>query len=159
MVERVRYELRPATEEDYEFLYHLHAAAIRPSVEAMWGWDEAFQRDYFHSRWDPAGRQVIVVEGQDVGALILDRREGALYIGLIEIHPDYQNRGLGTTVIRDILALGRTLGLPVKLHVLKTNPDARRLYERLGFRVVEVLEDRFAMIAHFDEEHRNHPSN
>ncbi|NOX60685.1 MAG: GNAT family N-acetyltransferase [Chloroflexi bacterium] len=151
----VSYDLRPATEADYEFLYRLHAAAIRPSVEAMWGWDETFQREYFRTRWDPAGRRIIVVDDEDVGALILDRREGSLYLALIEIHPNHQNRGVGAAVIRDVLALGRALGLPVKLHVLKTNPAARRLYQRLGFRVIDSLEDRYVMIANVDRDKKS----
>ena len=37
--------------------------------------------------------------------------------------------------------------VPVTLHVGKRNPDARRLYERLGFRVVaeEGTRERMAM--------------
>lgn len=41
------YALRPATADDYEFLYQLHVAAIKPAVEATGGWDEAFQQEHF----------------------------------------------------------------------------------------------------------------
>jgi hypothetical protein len=34
------WELREATKNDREFLFRLHCAAIRDSVEALWGWDE-----------------------------------------------------------------------------------------------------------------------
>ncbi len=43
------YSLRPATDDDYEFLYQLHAATIKPAVEATWGWDEVCQQERFRS--------------------------------------------------------------------------------------------------------------
>ena len=55
------YTLRPATHDDYHFLYHLHISTIRPAVEATWGWDEAFQREYFREHFDPATRQIIEI--------------------------------------------------------------------------------------------------
>ena len=46
--------------------------------------------------------------------------------------PECQNRGIGTRLVRDVLAEARAAGLPVRLRVFRVNP-ARRLYERLGF--------------------------
>jgi len=154
MINRARYQrsivpipfsFRPATDADYDFLYNLHVAAIRPSVEATWGWDDAFQQAYFRSRWNPAENQVIMVESKMVGTLRLVENQDEIFLGLIEIHPDYQNRGLGATIIQDILTKARQRSLPVLLHVLKANTDARRLYERLGFEIVEEREMRYVM--------------
>ncbi len=139
---RHEYTLRVAVEEDYDFLYALHVATIRTAVEATWGWDEAYQAERFRQRFIAADNQIIVVAGADVGVLKLEERDGACYIALIEIAPLYQGRGLGTVVIKDVIAAARARGQAVTLHVLKANPDARRLYERLGFEVVESLEER-----------------
>jgi ribosomal protein S18 acetylase RimI-like enzyme len=143
----MQYTLRPATHDDYEFLYNLHATTIRPSVEATWGWDEAFQRAYFADRFDPAQSQIIVVDGEDVGVLQVEERNGQPFLGLIEIAPEYQNRGLGTRVIKDVLDKVHAEGRPLFLHVLKANRDARRLYRRLGFEIVEEREKRYVMLA------------
>ena len=64
----------------------------------------------------------------------------------IEILPEYQNRGVGSAVIRDVLAQAQAEGLPVGLQVLKVNP-ARRLYERLGFNVVGETATHYLMRA------------
>lgn len=48
------------------------------------------------------------------------------------MHPDHQGRGLGTELLRRVLARADARRLPVRLQVLKGNP-ARRLYRRLGF--------------------------
>lgn len=143
---RFDYTLRQATEDDYDFLYALHVATIREAVEATWGrWDEAFQRRWFEDHWDPGPRRIIVVQGQDVGILQVEWYEDELFLALIEVAPDWQGRGLGSAVIGDVQALAREAGLPLALQVLKGNPKARRLYERLGFVVVEEREERVVM--------------
>ena len=65
------FELRQARDGDREWLYALHCATMRDVVERTWGWDEAWQRFYFESRFAPAGISVVTVEGRDVGVLSL----------------------------------------------------------------------------------------
>ena len=141
----VPYTLRPATDADYDFLYKLHVATIRPAVEATWGWNDAFQQELFRSRWDPTDTQIVVVDGNDVGVVRLRESDAEVFLSLIEIHPDHQNHGLGTTIVQDILTKAHQHSLPVLLHVLKANEDARRLYERLGFEIIETREERYVM--------------
>jgi hypothetical protein len=43
--------LRPASEHDRELLWPIQSHAMRPPVEATWGWDEAFQRVYFEEHY------------------------------------------------------------------------------------------------------------
>ena len=38
------YTLRPATAEDYAFLYDLHVATMKEYVAQTWGWDDAVQQ-------------------------------------------------------------------------------------------------------------------
>lgn len=140
-----RYALRVATANDYDFLYQLHVATMRPAVEATWGWDDAFQEDFFRERFVAGANQIVVVDGVDAGVLKLEERDGDMYLGLIEIAPAYQNRGLGTAVIREVVKAAFERGQAVFLHVLKANPAARCLYERLGFEVVEERTERFVM--------------
>lgn len=139
------YILRPAADDDYDFLYTLHRATMRSAVEATWGWDEEFQRQRFQAHFEPEASQIIVVAGAAVGVLKLEERDGDCFVGLVEITPAWQGQGLGSEVMRDVLAEAFGRGQAVSLHVLKANPAARRLYERLGFRVVETREERYVM--------------
>ena len=83
----------------------------------------------------------MVVDGHAIGYLGVSERESAVFIDQVEITPKYQGRGIGTALINDLLARGR----PVELGVLKMNGDARRLYERLGFRVTGETERHYHM--------------
>ena len=50
------------------------------------------------------------------------------------IRREDQNQGIGAAVVGALIAEATRRGIPVKLKVLKPNP-ARRLYERLGFKL------------------------
>jgi ribosomal protein S18 acetylase RimI-like enzyme len=139
------YTLRPATDGDYDWLFALHVATLRPAVEATWGWDETYQTAYFREHFSARQNQIIVVGGQDAGVLKLEERDGDVFVGLVEIVPSLQGGGLGSQIIRDVVASAFARGQAVTLHVLKANDGARRLYERLGFQVVETRDVRHVM--------------
>ncbi len=64
-----------------------------------------------------------------------DGRERA-YIFAFRVRPQFRNRGVGTMLMRFIERdLARRGFSTVTLNVAKENPDARRLYERLGYRI------------------------
>jgi ribosomal protein S18 acetylase RimI-like enzyme len=136
--------LRQATGADYTFLYHLHRATLKDYVTQTWGWDEEVQATMFKERFDPARYQIVVVEGRDVGALVMEQHTDALVLANIYILPEYQGHGLGTAVIKAILEQAGREKVPVTLRVLKVNP-ARHLYERLGFLITGETETHYLM--------------
>jgi GNAT superfamily N-acetyltransferase len=129
--------LRPATPADNELCYQIHRAAMRAYIEAIWGWDEAVQRDFHNRRFDPAHTQIVTVDGHDAGVLIVDHRPTETYLGRIALHPDYQGRGIGSHLIKRILQEAATSHQPLTLDVLTVNPRAYRLYQHLGFQEVD----------------------
>jgi GNAT superfamily N-acetyltransferase len=141
-----RYTLRPATAQDYAFLWTLHKLALGPYVAEVYGWDDAVQEPLFRERFDPAHRQIIVVDGRDAGVLEVSEREDGVFLDTIELMPAYQGQGLGGAVVEDVLAEAHTAGRSVTLRVFKVNP-ARRLYERLGFVEAGQSETHFVMCA------------
>jgi len=136
--------LRPATLEDYDFLWRLHGTTMRAYVEPIWGWDEAWQRRLFAERFDVGRLQVIEADGVPIGSISVRRAADYLLLERINIAPEYQNCGIATKLIGDLLVEADRLGEAVELHVLRGNP-ARRLYERLGFTVVAETEERIFM--------------
>lgn len=135
------WQLRPATEGDREFLFRLHCATMREPVEALWGWDEELQRRIFDERFADERFQVIEVDGKDAGVLDVEERADEVFLRLIELLPENQRQGIGTSIIRSLQGRGK----PVTLRVLTTNPRAAALYRRLGFRVVKRTHERLFM--------------
>ena len=138
------YSLRAATQQDAAFIYGLRVAGLREYVVQIWGWDEADQAARFRAQFDPARYQVVVVDGRDIGAVAVEWRSDEVFFADIEVGPAWRGRGLGTAIVGAVLAEARRRGLPATLQVLKVNP-ARRLYERLGFRVVEETPTHYRM--------------
>jgi ribosomal-protein-alanine N-acetyltransferase len=59
-----------------------------------------------------------------------------IHINNVALRPAYRNQGLGTALMRHVMAEARRLGATrATLEVRASNAGARRLYERLGFYV------------------------
>jgi ribosomal protein S18 acetylase RimI-like enzyme len=137
------WHLRPATEADRDFLFDLHREAIRDYVEPVWGWDDVAQQRLFDERFAARSYEVIQADGVDIGVLQLQDRPDEVVLDLIELLPAWQGKGIGTAIIRSLLAQGKA----VSLRVLTSNPRAAALYERLGFRIVRRTPERLFMRA------------
>jgi ribosomal protein S18 acetylase RimI-like enzyme len=127
--------LRPARDDDYDFLSDLHEASMRTYIEAVWGWDDEFQVQFFRDHFQPERLQIIELDGVAVGVIGFDTNAERLYIGPFEVDPDVQGRGVGSAAMTQVLAIANGASVPATLQVLQVNPDAKRLYERLGFEV------------------------
>ena len=79
---------------------------------------------------------MIVLEGQAVGRLYVSRWSEEIRVVDTALLPDFCNRGIGTTLLRQLQAEAQASGKPLRIHVERFNA-ALRLYERLGFRQVE----------------------
>lgn len=138
--------LRPVEPCDDEFLYRVYAGT-RTEELAIVPWDDA-QKDAFlraqfdaQSRWyrenyPRATNEMVVVDGEPAGRLYLHRGPTEIRIVDIALLPEYRGNGVGTSLLRDLLAEADAAGKRVTIHVERLNP-ALRLYERLGFSVVE----------------------
>lgn len=76
---------------------------------------------------------VIEFNGAAVGRFRVVRFPDRIFLGGIQIHPEFQGKGIGTYLVTELIAESRSLGKPVDLNVDQTNVRARSLYERLGF--------------------------
>ena len=128
--------LRPAAPADSEFCFQLHKAAMGSCVSAIWGWDEQRQRGSHASSFSPGRWQIITADGADIGMLDVDYRPGEIYLSRIELHPGYQGRGIGTSLVRALIDEAARKGQDLVLDVLTVNHRAQALYQRLGLKEV-----------------------
>lgn len=64
---------------------------------------------------------------------------GKLLMDGIVVHGDYRGRGIGRKLLGELAAYAREKRYQsIRLDVIDTNPGAKRLYERVGFRVVRT---------------------
>jgi len=78
----------------------------------------------------------ILLDGQGVRRLYVSRWSDEIRIVDIALLPDSCNRGIGSTLLRELQSEAAAAGKPLRIHVERFNP-ALRLYERLGFRQLE----------------------
>jgi ribosomal protein S18 acetylase RimI-like enzyme len=73
---------------------------MREYVERVWGWDEAEQATFLERRFQPERWQIIQSGGQDIGVLIVEEQTDEIFLASIEILPEWQGRGIGSSVVR-----------------------------------------------------------
>jgi ribosomal protein S18 acetylase RimI-like enzyme len=124
--------LRSATPADSEFCFQLHKAAMGGYIAAIWGWDEQRQRAHHARSFRPGRWQIITTGGTDIGMIDVEYGPGEIYLSRIEIHPSYQGRGIGTSLIGALIDEATHKGQDLVLEVLTVNHRAQALYRRLG---------------------------
>lgn len=95
---------------------------------------------------DPDNVLSVILSGQEIiGRLRVVRDGASIRLAGIQLVPSAQNRGIGTAIVRDLQATAARQGVPLLIGVEKDNPDARRLYERLGCHLTEETDDEYLL--------------
>jgi ribosomal protein S18 acetylase RimI-like enzyme len=134
---------RPANQDDMPFLLELRQATMNPHFVASGlvpSRDEHVRRILF--RFDCA--QIVQLAGEAVGLLKVARDGTDWHLIQVQLKPAWQGQGLGAQLIQSVVNEARNTGVSLRLNVLKANP-ALRLYERLGFFVVEEAAHAYKM--------------
>jgi ribosomal protein S18 acetylase RimI-like enzyme len=134
------FELRPAIEDDREFFWTTRRDGFRALVE----WDDDAERAKADREFDELPVQIVLASGEAVGYIAVLEEPDRLFLDEVVIVSRAQGRGLGTALVREVLGDAARRGVPVRLSVRENNP-ARRLYERLGFRVTSIDHPRVRM--------------
>src|SRR6185369_2529825 len=106
MTKRLRpYLLVPAFNGDEAWLEVLRREVYRELFDATFGgWDEQRHARQFSECWTRGGISIIEVEGVRVGMIQLFRHPDKVEVGEIQILSSSQNRGIGSRLLRDMIA-------------------------------------------------------
>jgi GNAT superfamily N-acetyltransferase len=132
------WSLRQALPSDAPWIAELRAHVMRPDLERLGRWDPVRVRQRFRDGFLPAHTFVIEVECSPVGVIAVRPERDEQWIEHFYLGSQYQGRGLGSEVLRHVMATLRD-ARPFRLNVLQGS-SAQRLYERHGF--VHEHEDR-----------------
>ena len=137
-IKKDQYNMRPYINNKYhqdkEFIYQLKKSSYQKYVEEYWGpWNEEVQRKLYEDFINTVYKDtwLIQLNGEDIGfynGMKLD--ENNYEIGNICIVKEYQSKGIGTQVLKDILELHKRENIHIQYF---KNNKVGELYKRLGF--------------------------
>ncbi|HLE63670.1 MAG TPA: GNAT family N-acetyltransferase [Pyrinomonadaceae bacterium] len=141
--------LRPVTSADEEFLVEVYASTRAEELaQVQWSadqqvqfvrWQYGLQQNEYMARFPDARYEVILVDGHPAGRIWVGIDDEQIRLLDIALLPEFQNRGVGTLLIHQLIEEASRAGKPLRHMVFVLNNDAHRFYERLGFVVIEDL--------------------
>lgn len=131
----MKYSLRKCTFDDIDFIFELKKLCLKWYIEIVYGWNDEIQynktRNELNRNIDDM--KIICVDDMAVGITTFSEEADCYCVGLTMIHPDYQNKGIGSAVIRDYIDFAEKKNKRIIIKTYKDNP-AQNLYKRLGFK-------------------------
>jgi GNAT superfamily N-acetyltransferase len=133
---------RPATDADAEQV----ASVLLASRKAFLAFAPMAHTDDDVRAWVatsliPGGGVSVAVTGTSneevVGMMAVSQQGSVGWIDQLYLHPSVVGRGIGTQFVR---LAKESLGIPVRLYTFQENADARRFYERHGFRAIALTD-------------------
>jgi GNAT superfamily N-acetyltransferase len=137
------FDLRPLTAERRgEYVRMLHASFNTWYAQRGWA------GDYFKCAPEDTGVFLDVYEdltpgtnvsafhretGRLIGTCFYHPRPHHMSLGIMAVHPDHFGRGVGTAMVREIIAAAEDRGTPVRLVSSAFNVDSFNLYGGAGF--------------------------
>ena len=139
MTTTLAFALRPALPADVDFEHFLYASTrddlrpLGPEVfDGLVGMQFRAQSMSIRLDHPQADRKIVVVDDSPAGRLIVDESGEQIEVIDMALLPEYRGQGIGTSLLRGVLAHADRMGRAILLHVEKQS-RAVRLYERLGF--------------------------
>ena len=128
------YTFRKMRQQDYEMIYSMKKDAFKKYIVENWGsWDSTKQREYFKNFIEKYKDNIWVILADHIAIGFFAGQvmgNGHYHLGTIVIIPEYQDKGIGTQILRDIIKKNSKRNIEIKY--FKKNPVGH-LYSRLGF--------------------------
>jgi GNAT superfamily N-acetyltransferase len=137
--------LRPIQDEDLVVLNEIYGSTREEELKQVTHWSDQekqgfiqqqfmAQHEYYQKNYIGAAFYLIYKDKTPIGRLYIHENYQEKVVRIIDIAllPNWQKKGIGKSILEDILAKGSSLKRNVSIHVEAFNP-AKHLYERLGF--------------------------
>lgn len=124
--------LRSTEQADVEVIAELRATVMRADLERLGRFDEQRVRQRLRDSLSPQYTSIIEIDRELAGCVTVQPAQEGQWLEHFYLAPHHQGRGLGSAVLRAVLARVDAQGVSVRVNVLQGSA-ARRLYERHGF--------------------------
>ena len=108
-----------AQKKDGEVLAELRVLAMQESLEAIGRFDRERARERFLSSYCPETTRKVLLDDVLVGFFVVSEYPSYLYIDHLYIHPEHQNKQLGSRVLANIIDRSARDKKRIKLGALK----------------------------------------
>ena len=125
-------------EEHFEPLLALRIEVMREHLERVFRYKPSRARRIFREHFDEPGMRLILSGDERIGCVGFRDEPECLKIDSFYLERRFHNSGLGTAILKVLLAEADELGKPIRLEVL-TGSKADRFYLRHGF--IKLRED------------------
>jgi ribosomal protein S18 acetylase RimI-like enzyme len=139
--------LRRVTPADEEFLVAVYRSTRADELAPVpWTdeqkdqfvrWQYGLQRNEYQARFPNTDYRVILLNNQPAGRIWVAEDELEIRLLDIAILQEFQNRGIGTALLKRLVQEATQLDKRLRHMVFVLNDSATRFYERLGFVVFE----------------------
>ena len=148
---------RPATREDAGFLFAvfrevrgpefalagLPPAQLDPLLEMQF----RAQTAGYTAQYPGSEHSIVVVDGVPAGRIWVFRSPEEFLLVDISLLEACRNRGIGSALLKELVAEARAAGVPLRSSVALTNPASLRLHQRLGFTIAAQDEVYYDLVA------------
>ncbi|WP_286175467.1 GNAT family N-acetyltransferase [Enterobacter sp. Cy-643] len=122
----------PASSDDAQMLADIRVESMRPSLEALNRFDPVRARDRFLSTFEENDTFILSLDGEVAGFYVLRTYPEYLYLDHFYIKKQFQEKGIGSIVMKGLKVQASTLKKPIRLIALKESP-ANAFYLSQGF--------------------------
>ncbi len=114
---------------------------------ALVNWDDTQKEQFLRTQFNAQTNQywetypqsqydIIEADGVAVGRIWTNQSDTELRILDITIAPHHRDKGIGSHIMRDLIAIGEAAALSIRFYVWQDNEPAQRFYQRHHFRAV-----------------------
>lgn len=139
----MKYELKSATNKEIDLLIKYKLASILDYATDISEDEKKRIIDYVNSNIPSVINeyQLIIYNEQIIGCLHTSKHEDGILLDEIYIDKSYQNKGIGSSIIKSLIIDNKI----IYLWVYKENKNAINLYQKLNFLIIEETETRYYM--------------
>lgn len=139
-------ELKALVSHEFPDLFAHVKRGIFADVEAVFGWDDDFQRERIATAYRPEWFYWLLVDQQRVGLICFKLSQRAYHLHLLIVFDAFQGRGFGKRAMQFLQQQAEQQKLEsISLSCFKRNVSVVRFYQDLGYQVIVEETDFLSM--------------